>query len=243
MSQLIVYDDDSLIESYNVSQKAVLPRRPTNTDFDNDYIYAGERYDGEPINSEPDAMVFTYANGDRTCINREIEFYHTVSTFSYDSITSADNTVYTFFIELINNSYADKRNYINTISFAITQKYLFDFYKNTLLTNSTVSVQEIGDEILQLIVKGVNFTLISYIKIILGTWKNSSFSDVDVTPQILINVTNATTIFTTIIDYDAFYTKNYLEQLYSAGKITFEELNSGDPMRQRAKNTLVLMRM
>src|SRR5690606_13199812 len=76
VTDIMIYDDTSIIENYDRIHRATDPQ-PSSI-FEETYIYAGERFDDILTENEQtfmDDQEFTYPDGYRTCINREVEFY------------------------------------------------------------------------------------------------------------------------------------------------------------------------
>jgi hypothetical protein len=228
VEQCIIYDDDNLVENYVKYQKAIMGENSNRNKFDREYIYSGERY------SDPSTINYPYSDGSRTCINREVEFFHVISSFQHDTIYS-NITVYDYFLELISSTYVDQRDYINTVSFKTTEKYLNDYFKDVDISDSVLSMNDINNDLTSLIVRAINLTLINYITIIFGVWKNSSYTDLSVEPQYIVSTRLGNNTFRTNVDYNAFYIQNYLLQLKNQAKISQTEFDLGDPMLQRIK--------
>lgn len=232
VTRCYVYDDQSLIENFETLQKAASEYNVSST-FDFKYIYASTRYGEE---TTPDDQTYPMFDGVRTCINREIEFFHVISSFTHDNI-SQNETVYNYFVNLIDAAYTDPRNYQKTISYAIVQKYLKSYFNDTKVLDSTVAMSQINDDISTLIVKAMNLTLINYIKIVFGMWKNSTYSDTNIDPQYLFNIILGGKVFSSQIDYNANYVLNRMRQLAIDGLVTNDQINElGDPMLMRAKH-------
>jgi hypothetical protein len=231
ITKCYIYDDQSIIESYDVLHKASTQELATSV-YDYQYIYASERYGETP---EPDDQTYPLSNGVTTCINREVEFYHVVSSFRHDDI-STNNTIYDYFMGLIVAAYTDNRNYMGTISFKTTQQYLSDYFSNINVFDSSVSMSKINSEISGLMIKAVNLTLINYIKLVFGVWKNSTYTDIESTPQYSSYAKVGNEISTSNIDYNANYVLNYLRQLALDQVITQPEVdNLGDPALMRTR--------
>lgn len=235
VTDIMIYDDTSIIENYDRIHRATDPQ-PSSI-FEETYIYAGERFGDILTENEQtfmDDQEFTYPDGYRTCINREVEFYHVISTLDHSGF-SIDDTVYNHFIELISISYSDPRNYVYTVSFRTTEKYLSTYFKDVKILNSALSLEKIGLEILVLIVKTVNTILVNYSKLLFRIWKNSTYSDQETTPQVRTRLFIGLMFHDTRINYDSNYVRNELTRLRNEGLITDEQLQLGDPTKLRAK--------
>lgn len=231
ITRCFIYDDQSIIEAYDVLDKATTQSLASSV-YDYQYIYASQRY-GE--SKEPDDQTYPLTNGVTTCINREIEFYHVINSFKHDNIATND-TVYNYFMGLITAAYNDPRNYQATISFKTAQKYLSNYFNDTFVQDSSIAMLQINSEILALIVKNLNFTLLNYIKIVFGVWKNSTYSDTDVNPQYSFNNQLGNNVYVSNIDYGANYVLNYLRQLAFNNVITADQITElGDPLLLRAR--------
>ena len=213
-----IYDDNSIIETYENTDKS--SSQDVKSPFDYKYIYASQRH-SDPKYS--DDQEYPLLNGIRTCINREVEFYHTINTLSYN-ITNNTDTVYTFIINQINNAYTNSADYLGTISYNITQKYLNQYYGNTNIKDPSVSLSNIQSQILALIIRDVNITLINYINQVFYFWKNSTYSDKDTIPQYIItprkndgNILISGNVSTASIDYNSWYSGLKLSSM-AAGK-------------------------
>lgn len=231
ITRCIIYDDNSIIESFNVTDKAS-SQVSVDTTFDYQYIYASQKYGSsslasvvqDPLLDNVINQKYALSNGISTCINREVEFYHVLR--SIDKTSIVPNTVYNYFINHIINSYTDKRDYIGTISYNITHKYLYEYYYSINTSDSSISIPTLVTQLLGLITKGVNITLINYIQQVLQVWKNSTYSDFDINPQYSISTTdNSANLYTTNIDYNANYVQNYSQY----------QSSYGDPQLLRAK--------
>ncbi|VBB18229.1 NCLDV major capsid protein [Yasminevirus sp. GU-2018] len=237
ITDVMVYDD-GFIENFENSHRSI--GYNNSSVFLADYIYAGERFDDPAtISSEKEFMgddvKHTYPTGFRTCVNREVEFYHTIVSIDHSNI-QINETVYDYFIRMIADAYDDPRNYLYTISFRTAEKFLRTYFKDINILNSSIPMTKVSSEIASLIVKTFNTTLLNYIKLIFNIWKNSTYSDVEAIPQLRSRLQSGLTFTEMYIDYDANYIKNELNRLFTEGSITQDQLNLGDPLKLRAKH-------
>ena len=230
----IVYDDDTIIENFNKTHR--MTGTPNTNIFDTHYLFASERYDN--LSSQDtefmDNNIYSeFTDGYRTCINREVEMYHSVLSLD-NTDAELDMIVYEHFMRLIIELHDDPKNYIYTLAFRSVERFLRTYYKDVKILNLTSSLDAIAQELGTLIIKTVNIVMNNYTKLLFKIWKNSTYSDIENTPRVgsTLAYDNIRTIN---IDYDANYIKNTLEAMYSNGDITNDQLQLGDPIKLRAK--------
>lgn len=214
ITKIQMYVDDSFIEKYDKLHRA-LDESYGDTIFDNKYIFAGTRY--TKTSQEQDKG---------TCINREIEFYHVMRRLNHNNADNA-NKIYDHFINLISSSYDNPRNYKNTISYLTTEKYLRDYYDNVFIQDSNESLDTINQNIIAIMTRVVNITLRNYSKIVFGLWKNSRYDDNEINIEIVNNGY--------YVDFNSYYSLNYLQELRNNNLLTQYQQDRGDPMLIRAK--------
>lgn len=237
VTDVMIYDDNTIIENYDDLHRSF--GFSASSVFTNPYIYAGERYD-EPLKYENEKLFekdtdYTYPVGYRTCINREVEFYHVIDSLDHTNVFT-DETVYDYFIRQITDTYSDPRNYLYTVSFRTTEQYLRTYFKDTKIINAPLSMDQIGNDILSLIVKTINSSLINYIKLIFSIWKNSSYLDTEYDPQLILRFFIGSFTIQSSIDYNANYVTNDLQTQVTDGKLTQDQADLGDPILLRAKH-------
>ena len=227
----IIYEDNTIIESFQNSEH---PYPVGEDNFRAGTIYAGQRYDASnPFVSRNKNSKSIYADSQGTCINREIEFYY-VSKNLFHSDNLVTTTINKYFLGLIDASYEDKHNYINTLSYLITVRYLNNYFGNIQVLNSVIDMPTLNQKVSTNVMKGVITTLIDYNRYIFYIWKNSQYNDVMTNPNITtVTVDTLTnTSVTNSIDYFAFYLSDYLFNTYPPLPPSFATV--GNPLLARA---------
>jgi Major capsid protein N-terminus len=191
-----VYDDNSLIERFRTDIEV----RPQDGYFERQQLLSGIRFNADDtINDQIEDLRDLVGNevqnplfvdGRGTAINREVELYHVIRTIDHHSSANIsrllDSTIKQYFIDVIAESYkqarALERNYTNTISYSVVIKYLDEFFSNTMVLNSELSVQEIADVLVEIIQNTVIRTLNNYNQYLFYIWQNSSYVDEELEP-------------------------------------------------------------
>lgn len=197
----VPYQDDTIIE--NMDNIYRNPLYGENDYIDSEYIYAGRRY-AEKNDKILNKSVFKDGTG--TCINREIEFYHTLSALdlSFDENHVTEN-VYNHIIEILESSYDNSKDYKNTYSFRLANEYLEKYYKNIELISANVNIYKIITDVLLIIETGFISLLIKYNKYAFLILANNTYNDSEIEPQ----YTTINDNYITYIDYKANYIKEY----------------------------------
>jgi hypothetical protein len=239
IQKTIIYDDDSIIE--NSTKKHRMTGENDANIFDTHYIFASERFDNlSPQDAEfLDETQSEFLDGYRTCVNREVEVYHTVTSLNHTG-AELNMTVYEHFMSNIIKSYEDPRNYLYTLAFRVVEQFLRTYYKDVKILNSTVQLDTISQDLGTLIIKTFNIVMTNYTKLLFKIWKNSTYSDIEYNPSFgtFIYYYNEDDYFvknTTKIKYDPFYIINELKAMEARGDISSEQVDLGDPIKLRAK--------
>jgi hypothetical protein len=203
----VIYEDDSIIERFKTTETNGLVCEPIilapeANYFDREYLLSGVRFNADStINDQVedlrDLVGSGIGNADfvdtrGTCINREVELYHVVRTIDHNSSDNLsrliDSTIEDYFIEIIAQSYKDSRateeTYINTISYKTIVKYLNEFFADTVVLTSELSVEEITEVLLEIAQNTVIRTLNNFNQYLFYVWKNSSYVDHEINPRI-----------------------------------------------------------
>lgn len=197
----IPYQDDTIIENMDNIYRD--PIQNITSYIDNEYIRSGKRYTGE--NNTTYNSIFR--DGVGTCINREIEFYHTMYTidltFNDDHFTE---TIYEYILEMIEKEYDYEENYKNTYSFKLTNEYLETYYNNISLISVNVNIKKITENILKIIENGMTALYVNYNRYVFLLLANNTYNNSEIEPQnrTIYNDCN------TYIDYNANYIKAYM---------------------------------
>lgn len=247
-----IYDDNTIIDNSEKLHKTTNTNPHKNNIFKTNYIYAGKRFESYDTKDTQasflnksqkdnrilflDDLPFTYSDGYRTCVNREVEFYHVLNRLLnkvYDVTNSISNneyemTIYEYIMKNIMDMYDDPRNYIYTVSFRITVEYLEKYYSNLKIILAPTSIHDIVIKLKSLVIDNFNSLLKSQIYYIFSILKNSTYDDKLSTP-IIINSDKSYTTYNTQQVIDT------LDDLVSKNKITSIQRPKGDPLLLRAR--------
>jgi Major capsid protein N-terminus len=243
-----LYEDNSFIERFQTDVDV----EPDKGYFEREQLLSGVRFNADDtINDQIEdlrdlvnsgASNPQFVDGRGTALNREVEFYHVIRTIDYNSSENlsklVDSTIRDFFVAVIADSYVDSRaqdiNYINTVSYAVTLKYLDEFFANTMVLTSELSVAEIGDVLLDICQNTVIRTLVNYNQYLFYIWRNSSYVDEELNPRVFIKNHSAIDSFTKLsVSFCQPGDKEFLDTCYPERLAEDPTLN---PMLFRAKH-------
>jgi len=204
-----VYEDDSIIERFRTD----IVVKPEDSYFERDQILSGIRFNSSStINSEIENLRDligsgiknpAFVDGRGTAINREVEFYHVLRTIDNTSSSNLSkligSTVEQYFIQVIQEAYedalADPLNYINTVSYNVTLKYLRTYFARSTASTAELTLDQIRDVLLDVVQNTVLRVLNNYNEYLFYVWKNSTYIDQELQPRIYTDTIFATSPF------------------------------------------------
>jgi len=244
-----VYEDSSIIERF---QTDVVAYNQLALDyFQRDFILSGVRFNSDDtINDQiEDVNDLTgnrvknplFVDGRGTAINREVELYHVIRSIDHNSSDNIsrliDSTIKQYFIDVIADAYQDSRaldiNYINTISYGAVVKYLNEFFANVMVLNSELSVEQIGDVLLDICQNAVITTQNNFNRYIYYIWRNSSYVDEELDPREFVDNIDIPISIKTEVSFCQPGDKEFMELCYPD---RFEANYTCNPLLMRAKH-------
>ena len=246
-----VYEDNSFVERFQTAQ--VSNNQIEFDYFQRDFVLSGVRFNSddtindqiEDVNDFSGSRVKNplFVDGRGTAINREVELYHVIRTIDHNSSDNLsrliDSTIKNYFVDVIAEAYRESRalesNYINTISYDAVLRYLDEFFANTMVLNSELSVEQIADVLLDICQNTVISTLNNYNRYLFYVWRNSSYVDEELDPRKINETIFIPNVFETRVERSFCQPgdKEFLELCYPE---RFDVNNKLNPLLLRAKH-------